>query len=311
MTDMTDRLVIVGAGLAGLIAACMLQHRRPIVVEAQTELPNNHRAVLRFGSSIVGDVLGIQFKRVKLVKFAIPWRNPVADALAYAKKTTGTYSSARSIATRAAEVGDRWIAPSDLIPRMAERIEVRLGVTFDFPIDHPKVVSTIPMPSLMKALDYPRHVDFEYRAGWVTRARVAGCDAFATVLVPDPTVEFYRASITGDELIVESTMEPIDHEPLVKATRMLGLNLEDVECAETVRMPYGKITAIDEKERRDFIYWASNLAGRAHSLGRFACWRPGLVNDDLVKDVRLIDQWLSSPTPSWEMEKHRMKERST
>src|SRR5262245_44457249 len=93
-------LIIVGAGMAGLLDARMIQHHKPIVVESQASLPNNHSAVLRFASPIIGDVLGLEFKKVNLVKAALPWRNPVADAMAYSKKNLGSYHSDRSMVLR-------------------------------------------------------------------------------------------------------------------------------------------------------------------------------------------------------------------
>ena len=54
---MTTEVTIIGAGMAGLLAANMLRHRDPVILEAQKSLPNNHHALLRFRSSVVGDVL--------------------------------------------------------------------------------------------------------------------------------------------------------------------------------------------------------------------------------------------------------------
>src|SRR5215203_7178321 len=115
--------VIIGAGMAGLLAANMLRNLNPVVLERQPSLPNNHSAVLRFGSPLVGEVLGIPFKRVKMIKATLPWSNPVADSLAYAKKVTGTYRSDRSLPTMPVEA-ERWIAPPDLIERMADGIDI-------------------------------------------------------------------------------------------------------------------------------------------------------------------------------------------
>jgi hypothetical protein len=285
-------LVIVGAGMAGLLAANMLRHHNPIVVEGQADLPNNHHAVLRFSSTVVGETLGIPFRKVTLVKHAIEWRNQVADILAYSEKATGCLSTERSVSRRAVEVADRWIAPPDLINQMASRVDVQCGRAWDFSrADAGKVISTVPMPSLMAALGYPKQIEFKYRHGWVLTAEVAGdCDAFATILVPNPHVQFYRASITGRQLIVESIDEPMEGTADVAAHMF---------CAKVVpnsvvkrRQQYAKILPIDDKERREFIYWASSLMNKAWSLGRFATWRPTLQTDHLVKDVKLIDGWI-------------------
>jgi 2-polyprenyl-6-methoxyphenol hydroxylase-like FAD-dependent oxidoreductase len=39
--------IIVGAGMAGLLCACLMPHHKPRIVESQGRLPNNHSAVLR------------------------------------------------------------------------------------------------------------------------------------------------------------------------------------------------------------------------------------------------------------------------
>jgi len=306
-------LVIVGAGLAGLLAANLLRHHDPIVVESQDVLPNNHHAVLRFGSPAVGDALGIPFRRVTLVKSALPWRNPVADILAYSRKVIGVMTTERSTARRSAEVGERWIAPPDLIAQMASRVEVRLGVRWDFSADHPKVISTIPMPDLMRAMGYSSdRASFRWRDGWVASVRVADCDAYVSLLVPDPRVPFYRASITGDEMAVETTDPVTDNgmHLVGLAASMLGVHRFDASTLRLVRQPYVKILPIDDVERRHFIFWASSVRGVAYSLGRFATWRPSLLTEHLIKDVRLIDGWIrDGGSDRYAMELHEAEKR--
>ncbi len=50
-----------------------------------------------------------------------------------------------------------------------------------------------------------------------------------------------------------------------------------------------KILPIDEDVRKRFIMWASDKH-QVYSLGRFATWRPGLLLDDVVNDVRVIQR---------------------
>jgi hypothetical protein len=81
---------VIGAGMAGLIAASMLRGRLISVLEKQPKLPDNHSAVLRFRSSVVSDATGIAFEKVKAIKAVDTWLNPIADALAYSEKVTGS-----------------------------------------------------------------------------------------------------------------------------------------------------------------------------------------------------------------------------
>jgi hypothetical protein len=61
-------IVVVGAGMAGLLAGSMLRKDCPLILEARERLPHNHSAVLRFRSSIVGDTVGIPFRKVQAIK---------------------------------------------------------------------------------------------------------------------------------------------------------------------------------------------------------------------------------------------------
>lgn len=303
-------LYIVGAGMAGLLAANMLHRRKPEVFEKQPSPPNNHSAVLRFRSSVVGDTLGIPFRKVSMVKCPLPWRNPVADALAYSYKCSGQYRSDRSI-TSGLIADARWIAPPDLIPRMLQGVSVTYGVDFlpdfmDWGEDCPPVISTIPMPALMQVLKYPYRPTFAYQSGVNVRGILRGADAFCSVLVPDPSDVISRVSITGNEVIAEiPNKEPgeIDCDfALRRAAVFLGIDSSQIEDVRAYRQAYQKIIPIDDEERKRFIAWATDKHN-VYSLGRYATWRPSLLLDDLVQDIRHIESWIISG--GYEVRQHR------
>lgn len=300
-------LPIVGAGMAGLLAANILKHKSPIVHEVQPSLPNNHSAVLRFRTSVVGDTLNIPFKPVKMLKSYQPWMNPIADSLSYANKCTGTYRNDRSIASSNFELQDRFIAPADLISRMAQGLEINFGAPFLFNMSgDEKVISTLPMPALMKLLKYENKPSFNYVPGINIRARIRNTDAYVTLYIPDPNFPFNRVSLAGDELIVEiaypnrlfndvkSLVKEIDAVNTARhALGLLGINRSAFAEEPVAKVQqYSKILPINEDERKRFIAWATDHYG-IFSLGRFATWRPGLLLDDLVKDVRLIERFLN------------------
>jgi hypothetical protein len=296
--------------MAGLLCACLMPHHKPRIIESQDRLPNNHSAVLRFRSPLVGEVLGLPFKKVRVIKAALPWKNPVADALAYAYKCTGTYRSDRSM-PQGVEEAERWIAPPDLIRRMADRCDVLLSHPWDFSrTDSSKVISTVPMSDLMQALNYPgRRPEFKSVTGVNMKARVRGSEAYATLYVPSPKVPFSRITLTGEELIAEFPrlrISDLDGEETMlaeSASVLLGLSHVATE-PRLIEQRYHKIEPIPDQERRAFIFWASTVQDRAFSLGRYACWRPGLLIDDLVKDIRLIDSWIKSETPGYDQALH-------
>ena len=72
-------MIIFGAGLAGLLAGNMLRSLNPKVWEAQSSLPNNHEALLRFRTDRVGTSCAIPFKKVDVSK-AIKYDNKLSTA---------------------------------------------------------------------------------------------------------------------------------------------------------------------------------------------------------------------------------------
>ncbi len=308
-----SKIVIVGAGLAGLLAANMLKGRHEVrVVERQTSLPNNHSAVLRLPAPPVSEVLGIPFRKVTVIKGIQPWINPVADALGYARKNLGEYRSDRSVINSAGVV-ERYIAPPDLIERMAEGLDIEYGVNFDFfECDKAeKVISTIPMPALMKTLNYGRlHMaQFGSMAGTNIRAKVYSCDAYVSLAVPDPDKVYSRVSITGDELIVECPGsfpkwgENDARMNAIWAAGHLGIPSAYLSDIAWKAQQYAKILPVDEAERRRFLHWCSAERGHCWNLGRFATWRPGLLMDDLVNDVRVITKLMESKSTAYDAER--------
>lgn len=294
----SEKFTVIGAGMAGLLAAAILRDKCERVVEAQEGLPNNHHAVLRFRSSIVADTVNIPFKRVSVMKASAPWKNPVADAMAYSRKTNGSYTL-RSSTTANGEIVERYVAPPDFISQLYASVKdvVEFGASASFASNFEgPIISTIPMPALMKALAYPHELDFKSRQGVTVVAKVEDADAYFSLYVPDPLSPFSRISMTGDKLMIECH----DDETLLgaggaattvhAATTLLGFTeRQSISEIQSQRSRYAKILPIDEHERKKFIIWATETHG-VYSVGRFATWRPGLLLDDVVQDVRVVQR---------------------
>jgi len=314
---------IIGAGMAGLLAGGMIRDQKVIMWEAAPSLPNNHSAVLRFRTSIVGDALDIPFKKVRMMKTSHPWRNPVADAMAYSMKTNGT-ATLRSVTTANGEISERYIAPENLISELYNRApkEVNFGAKIDpvalATLSRP-IISTIPMPVLMKLLHYNEMPKFNYVNGFNINCILPESDAYVSVYVPNPKDAFNRISLTGDKLTIEfsapdqsadevkrrvdviKSNDTILNELVNRALYYLSLEGCKWHSVKVSLQPYSKILPINEGERRRFIVWATDQHG-IYSLGRFATWRPGLLMDDVVNDVRVIRKIIKNG--SYE---HRMK----
>ena len=311
--DMKEKLTIVGAGMAGLLAGNLLGPLYQIrIVETQKSLPNNHSAVLRFKTPAIGEALNIGFRRVNMIKTVAPWKNPVADALAYSVKNTGEARSDRSI-NDGTVVADRYIAPPDFIAQLEKRFLAMPGASIAYgtywqPQKNGPTISTLPMPILMELLKYPNRETFTYQSGINVRALLPDCDAYASMIAPDPDKPSSRISITGNELIIEvprfnlksfettegtKFLDDLAWGLVEQACDFLGIPKSHPTSMSVHRQPYSKILPVNEKARHDFIYWASH-EHTIFSLGRFATWRPNLLLDSLIRDITLIDGWIGS-----------------
>jgi hypothetical protein len=316
-------VIVVGAGMAGLLAAGMLRGDCEAVYEAQESLPNNHSAVLRFRSSVVGDALNIRFKEVQAIKSVEPWKNPIADALSYSVKTNGT-ATLRSVLSADAAPKTRFIAPPDMIQQMADRVSAPISFgnkrsKSDWsanPSFGIHTISTLPMPLMMEALGWKARSEFRSREGFNVGCKLNGVDAYCSLYVPDPTSAIARISITGDQLVAECYGQPHYRGDLLieEAIRKMGLSLvygkghNRISTASEWEktQQYAKILPIDEDERREFIMWASREFN-VYLLGRYATWRPHLLLDDLVNDVRVIQRLSTQKGASYA---HKLKGKS-
>lgn len=298
-------MIVVGAGMAGLLAAAMLRNDCDRILEAQDALPNNHSAVLRFRSSVVGDTLNIPFKKVSVLKAVVTGSNPVADQFRYSFKTNGSYSLRSALSARG-QLEERWVAPPDLIDRMARRVSapIEFGVNFEAAFSGDPIISTIPMPSLMRMLDWKDVPAFDHVHGFNINLTLLDTDAYVSLYVPSPEYDFSRLSITGDRLTIEVQKPNWSYDEVEELAAEVGRNPTEMICdafsllgldevsndpggANVAPARYAKILPTDDQTRKRFILWASEKH-RIYSLGRFATWRPGLLLDDLVKDVRVI-----------------------
>jgi hypothetical protein len=315
-------ITIVGAGMAGLLAANMFRKDdRVAVIEAAPSLPNNHSAVLRFRSMVVSDVLGIEFKKVSVMRAIHPWKNPLADALAYSFKSNGV-GSLRSIAHADGSMVDRYIAPPDLIARMAGGV----AIGYDIPLtaemvregrlEGHHIISTIPMPAAMDLLEWNGfRPEFRYQHGTNIVVKLNDVEAWGSLYVPAPSFLGARLSLMGNTMIIEcptldsEAMRLRDEaagaaeDAVAEACAMMGIPPGKVAHYHIRAQRYAKIMEVPDAIRKTFIMWASEVHN-FHSLGRFATWRPGLLLDDVVHDVRVIQRIIrASPAPRYEARK--------
>jgi len=292
---------IIGAGMAGLIAANYFRKSFPTVYEKQPNLPINHQALLRFKNDNISKMVGIPFKKVFVRKALIHDTSFVDEpniycANSYSLKTNGKILD-RSVWDLTPD--HRWIAPIDFSAELAKGLDIRLNSPVSMEGRKDLTISTIPMPIMMNYVGWelPK---FEYKSIWVISAQIKNMDIdvcqtiyFSSLLVP-----YYRASLIGQRLIIELVSDwglnsedspnQIVDEVLDYFSIPTGFSETDILVKE---QKYGKIIPISEDERLEFIYTLTKEYD-IYSLGRFATWKQ-IVLDDLIKDLHVIEKLIS------------------
>ena len=302
--------MIVGAGLAGLIAANAIPNTE--IYERAPEPTETHKAVLRFRDLGVSRLTGIEFESVTVRKgiwhegaFVEP---SIKLGNLYSRKVIG------KVLSRSAWNVDsvrRYIAPEDFYTRLVESLGDRIlwGTDVDFNTirnSPAPVINTSPLPIVIEELGYEIRdaPKFEYASISVKRYRVPGANVHQTVYYPTHEHNLYRASITGDLMICEfnadertgpGQLPTFDNERAWYADVLssFGLGSGDLKREEDqVKQRYGKIAPIDEGMRRTVLQRLTEDYD-IYSLGRFATWR-NILLDDLVNDIAIIRRLLTS-----------------
>lgn len=290
------KVAVIGAGHAGLIAAQML--RRELydvtVYERNNELPLNHVSVLRFRTDALQKALGVPLKKVRVIKDVVDSRGIIADSLSYAKKVTGEYRTDRSVPIEP-EVVERYIYDGNLSEFLSQGLNISYGVDIkEFPdwlFGPHSTISTIPMDSFTGGVTKE---EFKRTSSTCITARLIGVDAYLSAYVSNPDSYIARISVTGSLIQVDLSQEVVEsvsvhaaQSILAEAYELLGISLID---DQDVRVHYGsstKLLPIDERERKRIIMKLTDEFN-IYSVGRQATWRPKLLLDDVVDDVRKV-----------------------
>ena len=277
--------MIVGAGLAGLIAA----HAFPTheLIDAMPEPKQTHKALLRFRSQRVGDLVGVEFKPVEVFKAIWLDGTEVPPSIRmsnlYSEKVVGKLLP-RSI--KQAESVLRYVAPPDLYETLLTSVGSRItwGEKADFNTIG-ACISTAPLPLVLADLNYTVRSVFRRSEIAVKRFLIDDADVYQTTYYPTREHTLYRASITGDLLICEFAGEP-SGAWWYDVIASFALERTQIDEIETTSQQYGKIIPIDEDERRALVAKLT-IEHDIFSLGRFATWR-NLLLDDVVDDIAVV-----------------------
>lgn len=285
---------IIGAGLSGLIAAHYFPTRT--VLERSPEPPPAHAALLRFRTEEISKLTRIPFKKVRVHKGIYAWgefQEPNINlANLYARKVTGFIRGDRSIWNT--DPVDRFIAPPNFIDQLRVNVEARTFYGEDVDLRKARGdISTIPLDATCKQLELEvPGIEFAAADIIVDHWLVPGADAYQTIYYPDGGIPAYRASLTGDLLIVESMAAMAPAEPLNRLLSVCeSFGLPDPVYLKTQDQRYGKIIPLAPHARRALLHRITDEFG-VYSLGRFATWR-NLLLDDLVQDLSRIHNMMN------------------
>lgn len=302
-----DKFRIIGAGLAGMLAAC--RWPEATIYEAQSRaLFKEHKALLRFRDESVSALTGVPFRRVRVDK-AI-WEGGIIynecsihSANRYARKVTGAYTAGRSIWNLTSDT--RYVAPEGFQVALLSRFHNRIA--WDAKVsagdisrgNTAQTVSTMPMARMLEICGDipPPAFNFTKRAINVARYRLPdGTDLHQTIYFPAFNTFVYRASITGDVLIIEAMVEPPRDYTIPEADELgMVMNAFGLDCDAKLLdksvQQHGKIIDLPENERHHLMHELTREYN-VYSLGRFAQWR-NILLDDVVKDLDFIDRLMN------------------
>jgi len=295
---------IIGAGLAGLLAAHMMPEAE--IFEANEKLQRNHYAVLRHRSAKISVATGIPFKEIDVIKsiwFDNQHTEPnIKICNLYSRKVANMVAKRSIWSASNLDWGcSRYLAPDNFINKLAAPIMDRIH--FDYKVsgqelkedDGEPVISTIPLPVLADLLGVEkpkmRHTTTPIV---VKRYRVPAVGVYQTIYYPELHNPIYRATLHDNLLIAEGLEEdsrmPTKWRETLSAS--FGMDPDDMIPAGTHSQKYGKIVPIDDKFRKSFILHAT-MKYNIWSLGRFATWRNILldeVHDDVLKIKGMLSQ---------------------
>lgn len=302
------RIVIIGAGLSGCVAYGAFMSHNPTVLESAPESGfNKHFAVMRFKSPDIAAYLGAQAVPITIRKSVYyhtkqyDWCPP--DMLnMYSLKVHGNLSR-RSII----DVGEserytiKKFTPSKgvlynkpVVEITKKHIHCSDGSCYPYDV----CISTIPL--FVTAKNICGQTDFDcsyYKSTPITviRARLAvESSVHLTTYYPEPGYNVYRATIEGQDIIVEmigdtnNGDESYAKNTLYWVLYSFGLEVKHVvQDSLTVNVQkYGKIYCTNEDHRHGTIMSLTE-EHMIFSFGRFAVWEQ-IRADDLVEDIKYI-----------------------
>lgn len=294
------KVVIIGAGIAGAVAAGALSSYQPEVYDGakDEQQSRKHKAVMRLRDASISRYLGVGTTKIQVYK-AIAVEGSIqlaSDARLnnmYSLKTYGMLG-ARSLGSTG--LVDRFIMDDDFSIKGVHYDSWLMGIEggkLSFAgvgahgVEYDVCISTIPMPVMLKACGLSSRLSFEHLPVFVYRGMLTvPSTVHQTLYFPSDNTPIYRATIQNEGVIIESmsSLAPVD---ISSVMRCFGLRQHHYTMdAMPHKQEMGKMLPVDDTMRKRHILELTEKFG-IYSLGRFAIWK-SIRADHLVQDIELI-----------------------
>ena len=284
-------MIILGSGFSACLTAIMIPNCKMLETTDKTPI---HNAILRFRTDRISKITGIPFKKVKVYKGI--WYNDKEVKLSpryiaqYARKVSNTIT-ARSIVNQ--ETVDRYIAPSDLYAQMLKLAGEPL---YDRKLvlnkDQEPVISTIPLNVTCFDLGISIKLNtIMSNLIYISKYEISNCDIYMTNYYPESDTGVYRASLSGNELIIESINKILTYSDMSMVKKSFGIDtIKPKLIIASFEQHDGKLVPFDDKERKALIYKLTKEYN-IYSIGRYAIWK-NILLDDVVQDIEVVKRMI-------------------
>ena len=304
------RVVIIGSGVAGCLAASYFKNEDVTVIEKDSEINflKNHQAIFRMKEDKAALILGKRVEQIDIEKNYVHENKIYTEPNillknSYSLKVSGNLEK-RSIfkkndGMRYQFIDDEFNLNCELktsvgITRIESgKIFYNEGAAF---INYDLCISTIPFPAFLDIVSEKIKFDFKFQTMKINILQSElfykeNKNVFQTIYFSGSETPIYRITLQGKKVICESKFckhsELLDH--FSKAIKFFGLEFSDFIDHQITENKTGKIGEIDENLRKGILSKLTDKYG-VYFLGRTSIWKPGVMIDDLVYDIEKINK---------------------
>lgn len=325
---MSEKIVILGAGIAGCIAYHALRDKTPLIVEAKPQVSvfKTHEAIMRLRDDDVAKFIGAESKKIEIQK-AVFHNGKFEDPPSILSNNLYSIKLYNELGKRSMlkpGTSERYLLPNGYpVPENIlwekkvngiyhnnlriyhNNLRNYLSFADGSKIEYDHCISTLPMPVMHGFITVPKSeqkIVFEALPVYVKQIKMKiPSEVNQTIYYPSNSTPIYRATIQSSTLILESmeSFQEMTEEDEVEVDELIlesfGIDIarrttDPIPKVSVIHM--GKIKSISEEDRLRFILWLTDEF-RVYSFGRYSVWKP-LRTDELMDDIFKIKKIISA-----------------